>query len=275
VAKLRLLPAYSLWLRDEAGQALRIVSRSAALSDSRQDTATVHSIANFYLLLGRLRDAERWWKLEENAMDRESAFAMIAFDRGDVKAMGRHLRLIKETPGARLLRLPFLLLRAGLLTDAESEIQATEKLGLVPPNYFDIARGEVCLARGRKEEGIALLRQGLKIVEVASGASLMGSKSLAGVLEKDGKLKEAAEVLERAAESLGRIAILYGYDTGSMWMKNRIQLAGLYRRMGREQEARKIEDELRKLLACADPDHALVRELNQPRPAAKIALNGS
>jgi hypothetical protein len=58
-------------------------------------------------------------------------------------------------------------------------------------------------------------------------------------------------------------------------MKNRNQLAGLYRRMGREQEARKIEDELRKLLACADPDHAIVRELNRPRPAAKISVKGS
>jgi len=39
-------------------------------------------------------------------------------------------------------------------------------------------------------------------------------------------------------------------------------LSSYYHRLGREQEARKVDDQLRKLLAVADPDDPILRQLN-------------
>ena len=48
---------------------------------------------------------------------------------------------------------------------------------------------------------------------------------------------------------------------GLFWMRSEWQRAGLLRELGRGAEAREIEDELRKLLAYADSDHAILRSL--------------
>jgi len=46
-------------------------------------------------------------------------------------------------------------------------------------------------------------------------------------------------------------------------------LAQLYRQVGREEDARKIEDELLKLLAYADPDYPLLVQLKSAQSAAR------
>lgn len=253
VAALQLLPAYGLWLRGEVNKAFETLSRYAARKESLQSNGTVWEIANFYLLLGRLRDADEWFR---RVVHPEGHLAMIAFDRGDRKAMGRYLL---RAPG----KFPHLLLRAGLMSEAERQMTAMENLGSPRTNDFDIVRGEIALARSRREEGIALLRRGLQTEsDAATKASLMGSESLAGALEKEGKLGEAVEILEHLAEAKGRACMLYSGD-GTLWMKTRLQLAGLYRRMGRAGDARRLEDELRQLLAYADSDHILLRKLKR------------
>ena len=49
----------------------------------------------------------------------------------------------------------------------------------------------------------------------------------------------------------------------SLWMRTELQLADLYREMGRVPEAETVEDELRKMLIYADADHPIVRELQK------------
>lgn len=264
VPRLALLPAYGLWLRGHTDKALEILSRYAAVEGLQENDSTVFEIAKLYLTLGRLREAEEWFHRVDDRMFRESHLAMIAFDRGDRKAMGRYLLRVVDAPGYRLLSIPHLLLRAGLVSEAERQITALEELGLMSSNNLDLARGELALARGRTEEGIALLRRSVTAQGSAAGiGSLLGSGSLAGVLEKEGKLGEAAEVLEHLKEAKGRAALYFGWDNATHWMGTRLQLAGLYRRTGRGEEARRIEDDLRQLLARADPDHVLIRELKR------------
>jgi hypothetical protein len=52
------------------------------------------------------------------------------------------------------------------------------------------------------------------------------------------------------------------------WMRTRLQLAQIYREMGRNQDAQKVEAELRKLLAYADPNHPILVELNRTKAIA-------
>lgn len=72
------------------------------------------------------------------------------------------------------------------------------------------------------------------------------------------------EVLERASERKF-LAVASLDPTVPYWIRNRLELARLYRGVGRVEDARAIEADLLKLLALADSDHPVVRELRQPR----------
>ena len=47
--------------------------------------------------------------------------------------------------------------------------------------------------------------------------------------------------------------------------KRRMKLAELYRKTGRVSQAEKVEDELRRYLSAADPDHPLLAQLSTGR----------
>jgi len=55
---------------------------------------------------------------------------------------------------------------------------------------------------------------------------------------------------------------------GSLCLRVRFLLAQLYRKVGRGQEAQEIEADLLKLLAYADPDHPILRQLKWAEAAA-------
>ena len=57
----------------------------------------------------------------------------------------------------------------------------------------------------------------------------------------------------------------------TLWMRDQMDLARLYRRLGRLQDAEKVEDELRTLLAYADPDYPMLVELNRLRDDTAVA----
>ena len=59
------------------------------------------------------------------------------------------------------------------------------------------------------------------------------------------------------------------------WMRDEMDLARLYRRLGRVQDAERIEAELRKLLAYADPDFPLLVELKKLQDTHSIARNSN
>ncbi len=56
--------------------------------------------------------------------------------------------------------------------------------------------------------------------------------------------------------------------TAPLWLKLRAQLSQLYLKMGRYEDAREIEDDLRRRLALADADHPILRQLEQTKQVA-------
>jgi hypothetical protein len=50
---------------------------------------------------------------------------------------------------------------------------------------------------------------------------------------------------------------------GVFWLRIQAHLAQLYRQTGRTEEARKIEGQLRKILAYADSDHPILLQLRR------------
>ncbi|MCH8321422.1 MAG: hypothetical protein IH790_10780, partial [Acidobacteria bacterium] len=77
-----------------------------------------------------------------------------------------------------------------------------------------------------------------------------------------------AEVLRAAIEKEAFLLLDQSVLTGPLWLKLQAQLAQLYREMGQDEDARKIEDELRRLLALADSDHPILRQLDRTEDLA-------
>ena len=79
---------------------------------------------------------------------------------------------------------------------------------------------------------------------------------MAKALLQAGKAENALRVLEDASQQKSR------YGRKVEWCRIQLRLADLYRQLGRETEAEKIEAELRQLLVYADSDYWIVQELN-------------
>ena len=121
-------------------------------------------------------------------------------------------------------------------------------------------RGEIALSRGNLEDAVRELEAGWESQGRFIKASYyLGRESLAAILEKQGDLSRAIQILERRPER--REAAFAG--GAAYWHRNRLQLARLYRRVGRVEEARATEADLLRLLALADPDHPIRRELDR------------
>ncbi len=128
-----------------------------------------------------------------------------------------------------------------------------------------LSHGEVALAEGNVEEAISLLKDGLFGLR-SSGvyAYFRCSESLANAWERQGNLDMALRTLEDASQQKNRTYPLPGDLAASpklYWMRVRLRLAQLYRKLDREAEALEIEAELRELLRYADPDYWLLRQL--------------
>ncbi len=105
----------------------------------------------------------------------------------------------------------------------------------------------------------------------SAAAYFMGSEILAEAWRAEGELGKAVQVLESAAEK--EVLLLADQSsplTGALWVRVQGQLAQVYREMGRDEDAGRIEAELRSLLAYADPDHPILRQLESTGDVAVL-----
>jgi len=77
---------------------------------------------------------------------------------------------------------------------------------------------------------------------------------------------KALQVLEEASEKKYLVLVLG--ESPAMWLRVRLALAKLYRETGRDEDAQEIEEDLRKHLAYADPDHPILRQLDRTKELA-------
>ena len=223
----------------------------------------------FYLTLGRLQAAELAFQNILSPMQREYMLAAVAFARGDVPGMRRHMeRYVSLTGASAAIAFPTeLMLRAGLVSAAEKQIATREKEHF-SNHHLPSLLGEVALARGKRAEAIALLEEGDRLLQQTGSAGyFMAAESLADALQQRGKMDRAVDVLQVAAQQNVRTFNM-PRPAGYFWLRTQAQLAQLYRKNGRAQDAEKIEDDLRRLLAYADPDHALLAQLKEKQSSS-------
>jgi len=168
-----------------------------------------------------------------------------------------------------------MLVRLGLVVDAERILHKGR-----PPADHRLLAGEIALAHGEKAKGISLLEAGLDFGRTrVSLPYFVAAESLAQIYEKDGKLEDALRILRTASEQKAqsyRDPMVGAGMVAGYWFITELEMADLYRKLGRVAEAQKLEAELLNLLAYADADHPILCELQKrQRELADVALPSS
>lgn len=268
-------PVYQAWGKDDIALARAEMRRAEPVLEGKFLIRGRQAIANFYLALGETRTANAWYLKTAEFAPNPDGDALVANARGDRSALRTALRSVSKEPLSPLPDFVSLMIREGLFREAEAGISSyMNDRGLNasdPP--VKILRGQLYLAQGKNAQGMPLLAEGLRETRgVNDDSRLIAAPALAQAYLKEGRTASALEVLEDAASN--RVS-LYGWlvDGVPFWMQDEMALAQLYRRLGRVQDAERIESELRKLLAYADPDYPLLVELNRLENKPSLAAN--
>lgn len=164
-----------------------------------------------------------------------------------------------------------LLVREGMLRQADTLSQTYSDWR---PQYRNVAMGELLLAQGKTLSGTRLLRAGLdEQRNHAYPTYFLGADSLARAYERESNFSAALEVLETASADRVRANGPFKMSGATLWMQDQMDLAQLYRSLGRDKDAEKIEDELRKLLTYADPDYPMLVELKRLQRNPSLTAN--
>ena len=204
-----------------------------------------------YQTLGML-DAAHDMAAQIDGERRQLLLSAVAWARDDRQAALDDLRRCRPCPPAAYV--PFLLARAGAPDEAREALEAWNTGARA--GELKMVRGELARLEGRLGEAIPLLEEGLPKQPVGIHF-YMALDSLALAWLALDEPSRAARVLEEYAQAVPLIG------DGPFWLEVELRRAQVYRQLGRVEEAEQIEAGLRTLLAHADPDHVILRELKR------------
>lgn len=256
-AHLPLVPAYREWLKGDMtaafSEARRLEEATRAGDIPGRRRWLLRSLGYLYLTLGKLEAAQKTFQ----SLSWQATLSEVAFARGERQVIAGRLTSPTFRAVVFLAHLGRKETARELLSDPKISGSAWGPL-LVEP-WQQLAEGKLALLEGNSGEAIRLLTEALRHLQYWPTAYyFMGVQSLARAWEDQGDRRRAARALEQAAARKG-VAIFC--EGGFFWMETELQRAELYRKLGRREEADQIEEEVRKLLALADPDHAIARRL--------------
>ena len=280
------LPAFEALLHADPETALRESYRllERLTSSEQRGYFNYEPTGAFYLTLGKIGLAREWLEESDNGGSRRHYFlAAIAYVEEDHEAMTEHLKQLlkawesqEDTEGpVRARNVVLLLVRGGLLLEAEELFSSWSRpvRGEAMERRRDILGGVLALSRGNRIEGMRMLESALSSIgpwDRAAAPYFMGSELLAKAWREQRNSGKAVQVLKTALEEKSRLLLEQSLLTVPIWLRLQAQLAQLYSEMGRDADALKIEDELRKRLALADPDHPILRQLNSTEELALL-----
>jgi len=224
-------------------------------------TAKQHRVDPFlFWSFGELAEVEKLAQNESDWFAKNALLGMNFYLKGDLPEAKKHFREMLKDPkyGGYW---PQVVGPSGLWSEVEKNIRkASPDSPLV-----QIIQGEDALERGQTQKAITLLEKGIAAIHtLPTGAFYTGSEALARAYEWRGNFEAALRVLRQASDAKGKTYNCFsGFMSGAWWQRDKLQLADLYRKMNRIREAEQVENELRKMLIYADPDHPIVLALKE------------
>ena len=251
VLRATFLKVDALWVEGDAEQALAALNEMVAsgpLQTPETRDLWLALASGDYLTLGML-DAAHDMAVQIDGEARCQPLSLVAWARDDRQAARDHLR--RCPPSAFVL---IRLARAGAPDEAREALEAW-KTG-ARAGQLRTVRGELARLEGRVGEAIPLLEEGLAELPYGGTIFYLASDSLALAWLAQDEPSRAARVLDEAAQ-----AVPPRMGNGPFWLTVELRRAQVYRQLGRLREAEQIEAGLRTLLAHADPNHVILREL--------------
>ena len=242
------------WVGRNAEQALAALNEVLASGPPQTREARdlwLNGASLSYHGLGML-DAAHDMAVQISGEVRHLRLSFVAWARDDRQAARDHVRRAPPHPRSPAL---FQLARVGAPDEAREALEAW-KTG-APAGELKMVRGELARLEGRLGEAIPLLEEGLAEIRGNRHLLYLGSDSLALAWLARDEPSRAARVLDEAAQASPVPSLAVGFS----WLTVELRRAQVYRQLGRVEEAEQIEAGLRTLLAHADPDHVILREL--------------
>jgi len=292
VRRMWFFSAFEALLNANPETALREANRSLERLRSFEEGRFVNGspMGAFYLTLGKIQWAREWFeKSTEPGPRRQYFLAAIAYIEEDHRAMTAHLEqtlkdweslrrmedLVPTARGPLMATLPLLLARGGfgLPPLRAPNPNRPDFIQKEIPQRSDARRAMLAVIQDNSMEELRKLGDALSSMSFNTAASastyFMGSEILAEAWRERGDLINAAQVLRTALEK-DPFLVSQSVLTGALWLKLQAQLSQLYREMGQDEDALKIEDKLRRSLAYADPDHPILRQLDRTKELALL-----
>jgi serine/threonine-protein kinase len=266
-AQLKLLMLETAWLHDDPREMLR---RLNVLTDQVEgepaQAQQIVTMSGFMaaLTLGRLHDAEVRVAQFPDKISHDVSFGRLLMQHRDAAAMHAFLEPRVGSPVA--LNIGIWWAENGFLDEARRVARLERDLARIPAQKVYVLQFEESIAvnEHRPEDAVRVAHQILP--QLAYGnMHLMTAMTTANALVELGRLTDAIALLEESTAHRSAEADVAGYR----WMNARAQLASVYHRVGREAEARAVEDHLLRLLVVADADHPLLLELKARAAARK------
>jgi hypothetical protein len=249
-----LAPMRAAWLAGRIPEAIRELQR---FEQSSRATSEQKFFASAWIrtMFGQLRLAEESFRPMKEEGWREDGLTSVAFFRDDTLALRDRLRRFHRNTGSFLLA--GLMIHAGLVDEAEAAMQKFE----AGTGATVTLRGYLALARGHEKGKEVIERQ---LANVGLGwhpVRLLAAESLARTYDRQGSIVDAIKTLEHFSAGPDRLWTPNGNGSFAFWLRVRAQLAQLYRKAGRIQDAQDLENYLRNLLQDADDDHPIKVQL--------------
>lgn len=261
------------WVEEKPGESLARARRVAGAIDRIPQgprTNVTTQLVYLYLALGRLKSAQelaersRVW--DGNA---PQTLAYALREHGDLDRLREYMTTAWTHDHPSIItrlgwRVEFLV-PAGMLDDAQREADRyrhqTPETAL-ESSFYPYIMGMLEMGRGHPREAARFLDPWLAAPNKATALHNFQwpAQKLAEAWEALGDTPKAIAVLEETGERPPTLLA-----ARHMWLGSKAQLARLYRKNGQERKARAIEDRLLKMLAVADADHPLLKELRARR----------
>lgn len=257
------VPLFDAWMTGDRRGAFDAIARLEQTLDTRlghERDAFATTVGSGYLAFGKIREAERAFRRAASPV-RQIDLALLALALGDERGAREWLWQIRYSSEQR----PALFARVGLAREAE------RGLGMQSPSdheeaLMDVTRGLIAARNGDHDTAVAALRHGAERLQFSGEPEyFLAVSALARILTERGDLDRALGWLGQAG---GLRARTYGspHWTGACWIKVANELASMYRRRGRHEEAKGINATLRTILQDANAEHPIAAALQSTGP---------
>lgn len=233
-------PLFQLWAEGRLPELKAELDRAKS-ADMRETGARrdnrLRFLGMFALSLGRYGDAESIFR-QLSPPRQPAAQLMMAYLQGRPVPVFRGVHVFPDDAVSAIL-----LARSGQLGEARAARAAMANFQASDGDLL-VVDGGIQAAEGNATGAVETLRESLRRLRL-SGSPLfyLGSEQLAEILEQQGDLRGAEEVLQKAVEGRARAYNEIG-PAGAFWMRDGRLLRDLLRRTGRAGEAAQLDAKL-------------------------------